>query len=131
METQTQGNIGSIAAAAFKEAFDILQTAAIRTAQEKGWLTAERPVNHAEQIGLMHAELSEALEVLRTEKKQDAFEIMSEKVPEFKAIEEELADVVIRIMSYAGRHGLCVSGAVVAKMAYNRTRPWKHGGKMF
>jgi len=34
-------------------------------------------------------------------------------------------------MDYAGGKGYDVAGAIIAKMAYNDSRPVKHGGKVF
>ena len=47
--------------------------------------------------------------------------------PEFTNFEIELADVIVRIMDLSGGMGLRVAEALVAKMAYIRTRPYKHG----
>jgi len=41
------------------------------------------------------------------------------------------ADCIIRIMDYAESKGLRIAAAVVAKAAYNETRPHLHGGKAF
>lgn len=92
-----------------------------RTAREKGWWESER--NKGEAIALMHSELSEALEGIREGRASD-------KLPGFTA-EEELADVVIRIMDYAAGYRLRVAEALAAKLAYNTTRPFRHGGKAF
>ena len=54
-----------------------------------------------------------------------------EHLPEFRSIEVELADAVIRIMDYAQRYGYRVPEALAAKAAYNKTRPRMHGGKAF
>ena len=75
-------------------------------------------------IALKHSELSEALEGIRHGNPPD------NHIPQFTAIEAELADVIIRIMdtAYQGNHR--VAEAVLAKIAYNKTRARKHGGKV-
>jgi len=76
--------------------------------------------NTGEKIALMHSELSEAFEADR--KNLDA-----EHIPGFTGVEEELADVIIRILDFAGHHQLRLGEALSAKIAYNLTRPFKHG----
>jgi NTP pyrophosphatase (non-canonical NTP hydrolase) len=49
------------------------------------------------------------------------------KIPGFSQVEEELADLVIRAMDYAGAHDLALGAAIVAKHAYNVGRPIRHG----
>lgn len=93
------------------------------TAREKGWWEADR--NEGELIALMHAELSEALEGLR------AGNPPSDHIPEFSAVEEEFADVIIRIMDHAAARGYRVGEALEAKLVFNAGRPRKHGGKAF
>jgi hypothetical protein len=44
-------------------------------------------------------------------------------------IPSELADVIIRILHFAGKHNIDIEQAVREKMHYNETRPFKHGGK--
>jgi NTP pyrophosphatase (non-canonical NTP hydrolase) len=85
----------------------------------------EADYNVGEKIALMHAELSEALEYSR---KGDG---PSDHIPEFSGMEEEFADVIIRIMNTAQRKHLRVAEAMIAKQAFNADRPYKHGGKKF
>ena len=45
----------------------------------------------------------------------------------FSSLEEELADVVIRIMDYSFGKDLDIAGAILAKMEYNESREYMHG----
>jgi NTP pyrophosphatase (non-canonical NTP hydrolase) len=105
-----------------------LQREAYDTATEKGW--HEEKLNLGEQICNMHSELSEAWEWYRKGiiGKDDNF-VTSDHIPDFMGIEEEFADVIIRILDVAQSEDLDVTGAVLAKMKFNKTRPYRHGGK--
>ena len=41
----------------------------------------------------------------------------------------ELADVIIRVLDYCGYAGIDIDAAISQKHEYNRTRPYRHGGK--
>lgn len=105
----------------FRAAFEAIEAKVHDNARTKGWWEEDR--NEAELIALEHAELSEALEALRHGNGP------SEHIPEFSGVEEELADVIIRIMDHASAKGHRVAEAIIAKMAFNSTRPYKHGKK--
>ncbi len=80
--------------------------------------------NVPEMIALMHSELSEMLEAYRHKNPP------SEHIPEFSGMEEEAADLIIRLCDTCEAMGLRLTGAIVAKMEFNRNRPYKHGGKL-
>lgn len=66
-------------------------------------------------LALIHSEASEALEAFRGGDRNN--------------FEEELADVLIRVLDLASGLGLDLDLAVEAKLAKNRTRGYRHGGK--
>ncbi len=69
----------------------------------------------ASKIALIHSEMSEALEALRTNHNDT-------HLPHRSGIEVELADALIRILDLAGSMELDIGGAVMEKMEYNRQR---------
>lgn len=83
----------------------------------------------AVDIALMHSELSEALEDIRNGKGLGTTYYEAGKVSKPCGVPSELADVVIRILDFSGRHGIDLGKAILEKMTYNATRPYKHGGK--
>jgi len=45
-------------------------------------------------------------------------------------IPSEMADVVIRVLHFCGKHKIDIEQAVREKMIYNESRPMKHGKKL-
>lgn len=71
--------------------------------------------NRGELIALMHSELSEMLEGVRKN-------IRDDHLPEYPAEEVELVDLLIRAFDYAGAYDIPLEDIFYAKMQYNTER---------
>ena len=93
---------------------------------EKGWRGPDVHVaSFGEAMALLHSEVSEALEAWR--------EIgMTERTREDGKPDDvgsEFADVLIRLLDYCELFGVDLEAEYERKIAFNRTRPFRHGGK--
>lgn len=93
-------------------------------AESKGW---GEDRTFGDIIALMHSELSEALEEYR-----NGMTVTKIYFDDTKpcGISIELADCVIRIMHFCGKFHVDLEHAILTKIAYNRNRPFRHGGKV-
>ena len=96
-----------------------------KTPTEKGWWDSPKR-EIPELLALIHSEVSESLEAYRIGEINTAWYEGNGK-PEGFVI--ELADTVIRIADLCGEFGLDLESALTEKMAYNKTRPYRHGNK--
>jgi hypothetical protein len=99
----------------------------------------------AERIALIQSEASEALEILRDPHMEFNVMYYEDKTstsgyrtkddyyyePGSKPIgaPSEYADIIIRVLHHCARRNIDIASAVREKMAYNLSRPFKHGGK--
>ena len=103
----------------FRKAWDDTAAAVHANARAKGFWDRERHIS--ELLAEIHGEVSEVLEAAKHGNPE------SEKIPGFSKCEEELADVVIRIMDLAEGRKWDIAGAIVSKMRHNATRERLHG----
>jgi NTP pyrophosphatase (non-canonical NTP hydrolase) len=105
---------------------------------EKGWreqVEAEPSIDElAIHCANLHGEVSELWEAGRRQKLfalcDKSEEMKSRCIEPLTNLEEELADVIIRALDTAVAFGVNIQAAVALKMAYNKTRPVRHGGKV-
>lgn len=130
----TNAQDGTVTTVEFEDllfmALNDLAAMATETAKSKGFSKGKKAAQKAipERLVLMHSELSEALEEHRAGRgPTEVYSNDGSAKPE--GIPVEIADLVIRALHFCGELGIDLGAAVKLKMAYNKTRPFKHGKK--
>lgn len=89
---------------------------------DNGWFEDDRTVG--DDIALLHSEVSEMLEAFREGGLGDLTVGLK---PE--GFGSEAADVLVRLLDTCKRRGINLAWEFERKLAYNKTRGYKHGGK--
>jgi hypothetical protein len=100
-----------------------LQRISGETAKASGWHDTHR--SFGEDCALFHSEISEALEAYRAE----GFKHWGGGDWKPEGVFYELADCVIRICDFFYRREVDLEYYLRKKQEYNKTRPYRHGGK--
>lgn len=111
-------------------------------ATSKGWYDNDKGKNMGERLALIHAEVSEALEADRKDSYCGLTMINWDALPDSEfmgcydigvkgTFEEEMADIVIRVLDMCALKGIDIEKHIWAKMRYNSMRPHLHGGKKY
>lgn len=102
-----------------------MQKECFELAQEKGW--GEKEILVPEMVALLCSEACEALEEYRSITPLMYMDENETGKP--CGVASEFADIAIRLGHYAGVLGFDLESAIEVKLAYNKTRPHRHGGK--
>ncbi len=105
-------------------------------AKSKGW----HPDGESDEAYIpkacanFHGETSELWEAFRdgklTEPCDKAEKMAAAGIQPLTCEQEELADIIIRVLDYAKRRNVNIGRAIALKHRFNGTRPERHGGKI-
>lgn len=104
-------------------------------AWEKGWHSEEESENHFVERACnnLHDEVSELHEAWRNNRLREQCDKSSRMreigLEPLSCLEEEYADIIIRVLDNCEKLGVDIGSAVLRKHAYNKARPYRHGGK--
>ena len=98
-----------------------------------GW--GDKPHEVGTNLMLIVSELSEAMEADRKGifAQKDKYYKSKEAFEEYikDSFEDEIADTIIRCLDLCARRGIDIDFHVRAKLEYNKTRGYHHGGKSY
>ena len=123
-----------VRAAAVFQPLNSMEAVVHDLAKEKGWY--DTPETEQQFISRtcnnITGEVSELWESARKSQLHKPCDKDTEALglPPLSCLEEELADIVIRVLDAAARLGVDLGRAVAIKHSYNGTRPYRHGGKI-
>jgi NTP pyrophosphatase (non-canonical NTP hydrolase) len=114
-----------LAARSVPLSLNALRDAAYENAKAHGFHEVKRTVGDA--IMLIVTEAGEAFEAYR--EGAPVNEMRYEPNGKPVGVPSEIADIIIRCLDFSGEYGIDIERAVLEKMKFNLSRPFKHGNK--
>lgn len=117
---------------------NVLSNLSWKMMEDKGWHVAgeTEALTISQFVANVHGETSELWEAFRgkklelaCDKHEGMFNLGFRGDFILTCEEEELADIIIRVMDHAVKREIDLGRAVFVKTLYNATRPQRHGGK--
>lgn len=100
--------------------------------RNNGWFEEGRTVG--DDVALIHSEVSEMLEAYRdgglVDQTRHTQGGLSLTPPKPEGFGSEAADVLIRLLDTCHRRGINLADEFERKLEYNKTRGYRHGGKV-
>lgn len=101
--------------------------------EANGW--GDKPHEVGTNLMLIVSELAEAMEADRrhdyacVDNYDGSTEAFKQCIKD--SVEDEIADTIIRCLDFCARRGIDIDFHVRAKLEYNKTRGYHHGGKAY
>jgi NTP pyrophosphatase (non-canonical NTP hydrolase) len=92
---------------------------------KNGWYDFKR--TPGDEVALLHSEVAELFECIRNNQWTTSFEGEDNKPV---GAHSECADILIRLMDFCNRYNINLGKEVETKLEYNKSRSYRHGGKV-
>lgn len=124
----------------FRDALGAMETEVYDCNVANGWFDENR--SFGDDIALLHSEVSEMFEAFRdcglADTTQESCKVRSSNgwhdsethLCKPEGVGSEAADILVRLLDTCYRYDIDLASEFVRKLAFNRTRGHKHGGKL-